>query len=233
MAISIYDMDRTITRSGTWAHWLAFWVKREAPWRVVLLPLLLLLVLGHAARLVSRGQLKALCHLVLMGRRLPRARVAAAAQAYAERVVAENLFEGALAQIAADRAEGRTLLLATASNAYYAEAIGARLGMAAVVATPSRWLGDTLDWRLGGENCYGKAKRGHLAAWLAGHGALDARLRFYSDHVSDLPVFELALASGGEAVAANPSPALRDMAQARGWRIVDWGKPKASLFERA
>ena len=39
MTINIYDMDRTITRGGTWTPWLLFWVRREAPWRVVLVPL--------------------------------------------------------------------------------------------------------------------------------------------------------------------------------------------------
>jgi phosphoserine phosphatase len=68
---------------------------------------------------------------------------------------------------------------------------------------------------------------------LKRHGLEAAVVRFYSDHISDLPVFELAVASGGEAVAANPSKALRALAVDRGWRVVDWGEPSNSLFERA
>jgi phosphoserine phosphatase len=54
--------------------------------------------------------------------------------------------------------------------------------------------------------------------WLAAHALTGAPMRFYSDHPSDAPMFELA----DEAVAANPTRALRALAVARGWSIVDW-----------
>ena len=108
-----------------------------------------------------------------------------------------------------------------------------RLGIADVIATPARWEGDWLNYRLGGANCYGEAKLAMVTAWLARAGLAGARLRFYSDHESDLPLFAYAVAGGGEAVAANPSAALRLVAAARGWRIVVWGAPVKSIFERA
>lgn len=227
--VAVYDLDRTLTRRGTWVPWLRFWLWREAPWRVVLLPLLVLPVLAMALRLTDRGGLKAAVHRIVMGRRLRRDQVAAAAVAFAEALVAREVFPGALAALAQDRAEGRRLVLATASNAYYAEAIGTRLGFELVLATPSRWNGDRLDWRLGGANNYGGEKAARLAAALPAASAFV----FKSDHISDLPSFALALARGGMAVAANPSPALRARAIAEGWTIVDWGSVSASLFERA
>lgn len=233
MTISIYDMDRTITRSGTWTPWLKFWARREAPWRLVLVPLLGLALLAYALNLITRARLKEHGHRLLMGRHVARARLTAAAEDYAAEVVAGNIFDGALAQIAADRAEGRRLVLATASNEYYVRAIAARLGIDDVIATASRWEEDRLHHRLGGDNCYGETKRVLVAAWLQREGLEGAGLRFYSDHVSDQPVFELAEAMGGEAVATNPSKALRQLAQERGWRIVDWGQPARSWFERA
>ncbi len=233
MLITIYDMDRTLTRGGTWVPWLRFWLRREAPWRVLLLPLLGIAGLCYALRLFDRGGLKAAAHRLVMGRRVARARVAAAAAAYADHVVAHAVFPAALAQIAADRAAGRRLVVATASNAYYAAAIAARFGIADVIATPSRWQGDWLDWRLGGPNCYGQAKARAVTDWLAAAGAAEAVVDAWSDHVSDRPLLELAAVSGGCAVAANPSPALRTLAAARGWRVADWGVPAKSFFERA
>ncbi len=233
MSISIYDMDRTITRGGTWTPWLVFWARREAPWRLALVPLLLLALLAYATRLISRARLKELGHRLLMGRHIARLRLLAAADVYAESVLAENVHQGALAQIALDRAAGRRLVLATASNEYYVGAIARKLGMDDVIATASRWEDDRLHHRLGGDNCYGDAKRLLIEVFLAREGLLGQPLTFYSDHVSDQPVFELALQTGGEAVAANPSPRLRKLASERGWRIVDWGSSKASWFERA
>ena len=231
MTISVYDMDRTITRGGSWVPWLVFWVRREAPWRVLLLPLFGLAMLGYGLKLLDRGRLKALGHRLLMGRRVPRARVAAAADAYAEQVVGDGVFAGARVAIAADRALGATLVLATASNAYYVDAIARRLGFDVVLATPSTWLDDELMWQLGGNNCYGMDKDVRVAAWLeqAGGGAF----AFTSDHESDLPLFERALASGGSVLVANPSSRLRAIAGQRGWPVVDWGVSHRSFWERA
>lgn len=233
MSVSIYDMDRTITRGGTWTPWLLFFARREAPWRLLLAPLLGLALLAYAARLITRARLKEHGHRLLMGRHIPRARLVAAAQAYAAEVIAGNVFPAALEQLARDRGEGRRLVLATASNEYYVRAIADRLGIDDVIATASRWEDDRLHHRLGGDNCYGDGKRVLVDAWLHREGLSGVPLRFYSDHVSDRPVFELAEASGGEAVAANPSKALRQLARERGWRIVDWGVPERSIFERA
>ena len=227
--VSIFDMDRTLTRGGTWLPWLLFWVRREAPWRLALLPLLGVVALAQTAGGMSRGQLKEIAQRLMMGRNVAREQVTAAADAYAEGVASSEVFAGAIAQLAADRAEGRRLVVATASNAFYARAIARRLGVTDVVATESVWDGDQLCPRLAGPNCYGAAKRAQVAAWLAREGLGGADIRFYSDHISDLPTFELAR----EAVAANPSAALRALAVARGWRIVDWGTPGGSWFERA
>lgn len=233
MPLSIYDMDRTITRRGTWTPWLLFWAKREAPWRLLLLPLLGVALLAYGLKVIERGRLKEWGHRLLMGRTVSRSRLVAAADIFAGEVLQKDVFPAATAQIAADRAEGRRLVIATASNEYYVRAIAARLGFDDVVATASTWVEDRLQHRLGSDNCYGDAKRVLVHNWLVKVGMADEPVRFYSDHISDVPMFELAEASGGEAVATNPSAALRDLARQRGWRIVDWGEPVKSVFERA
>ncbi len=215
---AIYDMDRTITRTGTYTNWLLFWATRRAPWRLVLLPLCgingLLFVLG----LIDRKRVKELNQLVLMGRRVSRARLAPMVEAYAGRVMAHNSLPKALAQIAADKAEGRRVVLATASHRFYVEGIARQLGVTDIVATNSIWDGDRLTWRLDGENCYGSAKRDMVEAWLKADGAPRGHVRFYSDHATDEAMFELA----DEAVAVNAHPPLRALAAARRWPIRDW-----------
>ena len=215
--LSIFDMDRTITRTGTYTPWLLFWAAREAPWRLLLLPVAAVFALAYAAGLISRGRLKELNQALLMGRPA-RARLARRVQEFAERTGAGNVFAGALARLDAERAAGRRIVLATASYGFYADAIAARLGIADVVATRSVWDGDRLLPRIDGENCYDTAKRRMVEAWLAANGLTGAPIRFFSDHVSDLPMFELA----AEQVATTPSPKLRAVAAARGWEIVDW-----------
>ena len=212
MPAAVYDMDLTITQAPTYTRWLVYWAAREAPWRLALLPLAGVAGVAYRLGLVSRARLKEVAQRLLMGDAAPREAVAAHAVAFAARVA---LRPGALAQIAADRAAGLDIVIATASFAFYAEAIGARLGITTVIATGSVWDGDRLRARLAGANCYGAAKAAMVAARL-GNGRV---VRAYSDHVSDAPLFALA----GEAVAVNPSRGLRRLAGARGWRIVDWG----------
>ncbi len=216
--LSIFDMDRTITRTGTYTPWLLFWAAREAPWRLALLPLSALFGAAYLAKLITRARLKELNHALLMGSGAQRATVVRRAAQFAARTLERNVFAGAIARLAAERAGGRRIVLATASYAFYVEAIAARLGVADVIATGSVWDGDRLRPRLAGENCYGVAKRRMVEAWLAAAGLSGAPMRFFSDHVSDAPMFELA----DERIATTPSPKLRAVAEARGWEIVDW-----------
>ena len=216
--LSIFDMDRTITRRGTYSPWLLFWAWREAPWRLALLPLSLLCGATYLARLVSRSRLKELNHALLMGDAAPRARVDAVARAFAARILSRGVFTDAVARLDAERAAGRRVVLATASYEFYVRAIADALGIADVVATGSVWDGDRLRARLSGPNCYGAAKRELVEAWLTREQLHASPMRFFSDHVSDLPMLERA----DEPVVTTPSSKLRAVAKARGWPIVDW-----------
>ena len=56
--------------------------------------------------------------------------------------------------------------------------------------------------------------------WLAGLGRQwqdFERVSFYSDSVNDLPLLDLV----SHPVATNPTPALADIASARGWPILE------------
>jgi phosphoserine phosphatase len=213
--ISIYDMDKTVIRRASWTWWLLHYARTEAPLRLLLLPLTLLPVMGYGLGLLGRKELKEATQALLMGRRVPRDRVARAAQGFADSFGAREELAGALAAIAADRAAGRDVWLATASCRYFVEALARRWGIDHVVATENRWEGDWLINRIRGENCY---EMGKLRMILAALPARPPLVRFTSDHVSDLVVLDWA----DEPVAANPIGPLRRVAIARGWPVVDW-----------
>jgi phosphatidylglycerophosphatase C len=231
--IAVYDLDRTLTDTGSWAHFLRFWLRHEAPWRVICLPVVALGGLAYGARLMSRGQIKSWAHRWLIGGRVADGKMAAAAERFAAAFVPAHALLAARAALGNDAALGRRLVIASASHGYYVRAIAARLGVADVVATEAVREGDWLTCKLAGENCYGAAKRTALAAWLAREGLHGAVVHFTSDHHSDVPCFELALETGGTVLCANPSPRLAAIAAERGWPVAQWGTIKASLFERA
>ena len=220
--VAMYDMDRTITRSGTYSGFLMHVAQRRQQWRLLLLPLVGLAGAAYALRLIDRSRLKAINLRLLVGKRFRRTEITPLAESYADMVVARGLHPAALEQIAADREAGYRLLLATASFHLYVEAIARRLGIDDVLATqldePDG--ADHIHARLAGDNCYGDAKFARISDWLAANEITreQAHVRAYSDHVSDHPMLHFA----DEAVATTPSRKLRVLAPKMGWQVVDW-----------
>ena len=216
--LSIFDLDRTLTKLPTYSAFLLGAARADAPWRLAFLPLLLPVAIPYALKRVERRRMKEAMHAVMLGRRVPRARAEAAAERFADQLYRDGLYPQALARIAAERADGRRVMLATAAPAFYVAPLARRLGIDDVIATAATWDGDTLTHRIAGENCYGPAKLAMIESHLAAHGLVDAHIRFFSDHHTDLPVFDRA----DEPVAVNPTPKLRGIAQIRGWPVLDW-----------
>lgn len=220
--IAIYDMDRTITRTGTYTPFLIHAALHRAPWRLLLLPFALLAMLGYVLKMMTRARLKEINQALLLGRHIARADLAPLTASFAERVWQLNTLPGALQQIEEDRAAGRRLVLATASYRLYVEAIAARLRFDDVIATNSIiGLDARVTAKIDGENCYGPAKLRMIESWFESEG-IDrsaVKVRFYSDHASDAPVMEWA----DEPFAANPSAKMRALAGKRGWPVVEWG----------
>lgn len=220
--LAVYDMDRTITRTGTYTPFLLHCALRRAPWRLVFIPLVIGSMLAYIAKLIDRGELKQINHALLLGRSIHPRDLRPLVASFADWQVRSNIRRGALKAIARDKAQGRRLVLATASYRLYSEAIAERLGFDDVVATGSIiGLDEKIRAKIDGENCYGPAKLRMIAAWVQRSGlkGRHGHVRFYSDHVSDAPVFEWA----DEPVAVNPHGKLRRLALARGWAVEDWG----------
>jgi HAD superfamily hydrolase (TIGR01490 family) len=219
-AISVFDLDRTITRKPTYTAFLVYAALRLNPLRLLLAPAVIACMLIYLGGLISRRRVKELEHALLLGRGVSRNRIEALADGFARRVVRKGVYKAATERIAQERADGRRVIIASAANAFYLDAIARRLGLDEVIATASTWRGDRLLPRIEGENCYGAAKQAMLGAYLDAHGLLrgSAHIRFFSDHVSDLPTFEWA----DEPIAVNASPKLAEVAKSRGWLALDW-----------
>ena len=220
--LAVYDMDRTVTRRATYTPFLLHCAVRRAPWRLLLLPAVVLSMLAYVLGLIDRAKLKEINHHLLLGRTIHPRELARLVESFAEKQLAANIRPGARAAIARDKADGRRLVLATASYRLYADAIAERLGFNDVIGTGSIiGLDDRVHARIAGENCYGPAKLRMIADWVEKSGLKGAHghVRFYSDHVSDQPAFEWA----DEPVAVNPHGKLRRLATERGWAIEDWG----------
>jgi HAD superfamily hydrolase (TIGR01490 family) len=220
--LAVYDMDRTVTRRATYTPFLLHCAVRRAPWRLLFLPLVVLSMLTYVLRLIDRAKLKEINHRLLLGAKIHPRELKPLVESFADKQVASNIRPGARAAIARDKAEGRRLVLATASYSLYADAIAERLGFDDVIGTGSIiGLDERVHAKIAGENCYGPAKMRMIADWVEASGLKDAHghVRFYSDHVSDRPAFEWA----DEPVAVNPHGKLLRLAEERDWAVEDWG----------
>ena len=220
--LAVYDMDRTVTRRATYTPFLLHCAVKREPWRLLFLPFVALSMLAYVLRLIDRARLKEINHHLLLGRTIHPRDLKPLIESFAGKQVATNIRPGARAAIVCDKAEGRRLVLATASYRLYADTIAERLGFDDVIGTGSLiGLDDRVHAKIAGENCYGPAKLRMIADWIEASGLKGAHghVRFYSDHVSDQPAFEWA----DEPIAVNPHGKLRRLAEERRWTIEDWG----------
>src|SRR4029078_9792412 len=165
--LAIYDMDRTITRHATYTPFLLHCAVRQAPWPLLLLPLVALSMLAYVARLIDRARLKEINHRLLLGAKIHPRALKPLVDSFADRQLAENVRPGARLAIARDKAEGRRLVLATASYRLYADAIAERLGFDDVIGTGSIiGLDERVHAKIAGDNCYGPAKLRMIAEWV-------------------------------------------------------------------
>ena len=218
--LAIYDMDRTVTRRATYTPFLIHCALHRAPWRLLLLPLVVGSMLAYLAKLIDRGKLKEVNHRLLLGDLRHPGELKPLIESFAAATLSNNIRPGAHTAIARDKAEGRRVVMATASYRFYAAEIAERLGFDDCIGTNSiLGLDGAVHAKIDGANCYGPAKLTMIEEWLGKNGIDRGHVRFYSDHASDSPVFEWA----DEAVAVNPHNLLRKLATSRGWAIEDWG----------
>src|SRR3546814_8178151 len=123
---------------------------------MILVPAAVFAAFGYLARVIDRARLKQTMQRLLLGGSLAPEAVEAAAEAFAERVTATGVFAGARERIAADRAAGYRLVMATASYRFYVGAIAERLGFDDVIATEAE-IDETgrLYAKMVGDNVYG------------------------------------------------------------------------------
>ena len=218
--LAIYDMDRTVTRQATYTPFLIHCALGRSPWRLLLLPFVVASMLAYVLKLIDRGRLKEINHRLLLGHNRHPSELKPLVESFADKMISSNIRPGALQAIASDKAEGRRVVMATASYRFYSREIAERLGFDDCIGTNSiLGLDERVHAKIDGENCYGPAKLRMIQAWLASSGLERGHVRFYSDHASDKPAFEWA----DEPVAVNPHDRLARLAIERRWRCEDWG----------
>ncbi len=153
-----------------------------------------------------------------------RARTSAQADAahrqFMYEMIAPQLRPAALDLVREHQTRGDLIALVTATNDFITAPIAQAFGIDDLIAVRlERGAGGTITGRIAGTPSYREGKVARVQEWLAGRGAVWTdfeRISVYSDSANDLPLLERAT----DPVATNPTPALRAIAEARGWRVL-------------
>ncbi|MBN1836416.1 MAG: HAD-IB family hydrolase [Spirochaetales bacterium] len=128
----------------------------------------------------------------------------------------ERIYPQARALIAARRARGREVVLATSSIAIAVRPLAEELGITEVIASRLELQGERCTGRFVEPPLLGQQKKRRVLGYLDERGVQPEACGFYTDSISDLPLLEAV----GEPVAVNPDPRLRRLARSRGWSVL-------------
>ena len=139
-------------------------------------------------------------------------------------VIAPAIREPAIALVDTHRRAGDQLVIVTATNEFVTRPIAQALGVQELIAVQlatgaDGWITGEID----GVPSMREGKVARVTDWLRSRG-LDwdtVETTFYSDSMNDLPLLERV----DHPVATNPDARLREVAQQRGWRILDLFSP--------
>ena len=118
--------------------------------------------------------------------------------------------------VARHRTRGDTLLIITATNRFITGPIAERLGIDELIAVEPEMVDGRYTGRASGIPSYREGKVERLEQWLADSDLTLDGSWFYSDSHNDLPLLEKV----DHPVAVDPDPTLREVAEARGWKII-------------
>ena len=146
---------------------------------------------------------------------------AAASRRFVEQVARPALRPQALALVQGHREAGDMLAIVTATNEFVTRPFAALFGIETLIATELQTdAAGRATGRIRGTPAFRDGKIARVEAWLSGLGRSLAdfeRCTFYSDSSNDLPLLEHV----SHPVATNPGPALRAIAQERGWPVLN------------
>lgn len=224
MSFALFDLDQTLLPYDTQVLFCNF-VLRRHPLRRAYVGLFGPAVLLRGLRLISTRTLKRAFLSYLHG--LKRAEILDLVDAFVETDAVLRLYPELMAEVERHRAAGRTLILNSASPAFYVEAIGQRLGFDHSFGTPVRLCEGGQPWfpPIDGENNKYEVKLKVMRHLMPVELSLPLPGAWaYSDSKADLPMLRFV----ESAVTVHPDPFLAAVAAKEDWPVLRPARPNPS-----
>lgn len=118
--------------------------------------------------------------------------------------------------VARHRADGDTLVVITATNAFVTAPIAAEYGIENLIATEPEMIDGRYTGKIAGTPCFQQGKVTRLNEWLMENQVTFDECTFYSDSNNDLPLLKITT----NPVAVDPDDKLKDYATKHNWPII-------------
>jgi phosphatidylglycerophosphatase C len=187
--VAAFDLDGTITRRDTLVPFLR---RTCGTWRTATALILESpAIVGALARGSRHDAKERLVNRLLAGRNVEE--LESAAEAFATAVLEHGVRGSVIDRLRDHIGAGDTVVIVTASPELYVDALGRRLGVAAVIGTRLEVDGEgRLTGRFAGHNCRGAEKVARLRAWLDERGDDRPRIVAYGDSSGDAELLAFA-----------------------------------------
>lgn len=214
--IAVFDLDGTITYKDTYVEFLLFCLKKR-PLRVLRGGELVLYLLMYKTGLRSNHWLKAK-YLGTVAGGLGGHELEKISAEFCAKTVAQNIKPKAMAELARLKAQGVTLVLATASFSFYVECLSAELKMDHLLCTKAKLnTKGGITGAIDGKNCIGVEKANRLKLLMESQG-WNYISSAYSDDIVDLPLFTMA----EKAFVVDPKTKTAARAEELGFPVLAW-----------
>lgn len=151
----------------------------------------------------------------------PLAQAEAARARFMGEVIEPRMHDTARSLVQSHLQAGDLVAVVTATNEFVTRPIATAFGVPTLLAVElTRDADGRVTGAISGTPTFREGKVARVTQWLGGLGKTLADfddVLFYSDSTNDLPLLEVVRTP----VATNPTPALRQIALERGWRIID------------
>lgn len=135
-------------------------------------------------------------------------------------VIRPAIRDNAIDLVQQHMARGDLCAIVTATNDFVTAPIARAFGIPHLIATIAEMERGRYTGRIEGVPSFQAGKIVRVDEWLTGMGLernAFEKVYFYSDSPNDLPLLEVV----SHPIATNPSPALREIALQRGWKVLD------------
>ena len=213
-AVTIFDLDHTLTRRDTFLQYLAGFILRN-PARILRCIGLPFAVAEFYLGLIDNRQMKESFLSAVLGG-IHRQEIEAWTKQYVPQLVSYGLNEKAMDVLRQHRQAGDLLVLMTASPDCYVLELGKILGFEEIICTATEFVAGRMSGRLVGANVRGMEKLRRFE---------DLRSRFqshfitaYADDSSDVPL----LLAADRGILVNGSSRARVVASEHGLSFCSW-----------